>query len=43
MLEEQPWDLALAVFLATRGQVRGCREGAPQSAEAVRGGHGFSE
>ncbi|XP_010860805.1 PREDICTED: serine protease 44-like [Bison bison bison] len=36
MLEEQPWDLALAVFLATRGQVRGCREGAPQSAEAVR-------
>lgn len=35
MLEEQPWDLALAVFLATRGQVRGCREGAPQSAEAI--------
>nr|XP_014335319.1 PREDICTED: serine protease 44-like [Bos mutus] len=40
MLEEQPWDLALAVFLATRGQVRGCREGAPQSAEAVRGACG---
>ncbi|XP_055269248.1 serine protease 33-like [Moschus berezovskii] len=26
------------VFLATGGQVRGCREGAPQSAEAVRVG-----
>ena len=44
ILEEQPWDLGPSpMFLATRGQVRGCREGALQSAEAVRGAHGFSE
>ena len=31
------------VLLATGGQVRRCGEGAPQSAEAVRGAHGCSE